>query len=103
MRSASVDLIPTQRIFTVFLMTTIHPFFSMSQSQHPAAGIPTPNVQVYEKHIYLEERHMRLLKLREDLLSKVTDPSTARSWVMILGSSMVRPPSACFGNFLRGL
>ena len=46
---------------------------------------------------------MRLLKLREDLLSKVTDPSTARSWVMILGSSMVRPPSACFGNFLRGL
>ena len=62
-------------------------------SPQPPAGNPTPTV--YEKHQYLHERHMRVLELREVLLSQVTDDSTAHSWVMILGSSMVRPPLAC--------
>ena len=64
----------------------------MSHTQ-PPAGTPTPTV--YEKHQYLQERHMRVLELRDVLLQQVMDSSTAHSWVMILGSSMVRPPSAC--------
>ncbi|KAH9987428.1 hypothetical protein BJV77DRAFT_1025785 [Russula vinacea] len=57
----------------------------MSHTQ-PPAGTPTPTV--YEKHQYLQERHMRVLELRDVLLQQVMDSSTAHSWVMILGSSM---------------